>query len=338
MGEDKPGKSEDGSSTEQSAGSKVHGGERGESGGDGGEVGDGGLENGVGDERGGRGAGIIDEEYEEGEEERDGIAEESGCDEAQETPAGENEPRGVPVVGPGEEAGSTGGNGEQRCEPDEGVDDDEGNVEDHIQLFMSHSLMTLALTAHIFYSLLGAAANAVVRPFDASGGGVGQRWDVVHFADIAAHGYRWEHEFAFLPGAPLVVKYLSPLSINVMNGGLGHSADAVVAVPGAHWHRGRTPRDGVVAGAVERGDAARSDGVCRATVPLAVVPGDAVLCTTTMAAGDAVFCARNSAQVQRRLSRRICGLGILPPQSSASLCGVGCYCPPVSRPQLRGLP
>ena len=218
MGEDKPGKSEDGSSTEQSAGRKVHGGERGESGGDGGEVGNGGLENGVGDERGGRGAGIIEEEYEEGEEERDGIAEESGCGEAQETPAGENKPRGVPVVGPSEEAGSTGGDGEQRCEADEGVDDDDGNVEGHTQLFMSHALMTLALAAHVFYSLLGTAANAVLRPFDASGGGVGQRWDVVHFADIAAHGYRWEHEFAFLPGAPLVVKYLSPLSINVLNG------------------------------------------------------------------------------------------------------------------------
>ena len=113
MGEDKPGKSEDGSSTEQSAGRKVHGGERGESGGDGGEVGNGGLENGVGDERGGRGAGIIEEEYEEGEEERDGIAEEGGCGEAQETPAGENKPRGVPVVGPSEEASSTGGDGEQ---------------------------------------------------------------------------------------------------------------------------------------------------------------------------------------------------------------------------------
>ena len=30
--------------------------------------------------------------------------------------------------------------------------------------------------------------------------------------------YRWEHESEFLPGAPLVVKYLSPLLINVMNG------------------------------------------------------------------------------------------------------------------------
>jgi len=78
--------------------------------------------------------------------------------------------------------------------------------------------MTLALTAHAFYSLLAAAVNAVLRPFDASGGGVGQRWDVVHFVDIAVHGYRWEHEYAFLPGAPLVVRYLSPLSISALNG------------------------------------------------------------------------------------------------------------------------
>jgi len=55
--------------------------------------------------------------------------EESGCGEAQKRPGGEDEPGGVPVVGPGEEAGSTGGDGEERCEADEGVDDDDGNVE-----------------------------------------------------------------------------------------------------------------------------------------------------------------------------------------------------------------
>lgn len=231
MGEDQPGKSEDGGSTEQSAGRKGYGGARGESGSDGGEIGHEGLEDGVGEERWGRGTRPVEEEDNEGEEERDGIAEERGCGEAEERPGGEDEPGGVPVVGPGEDAGGAGGDGEQRFEADEGVDEDDGNVQGH----RVTGLMTLALTAHAFYSLLGAAANAVLAPFDASGGGVGQRWDVVHFADIAAHGYRWEHEYAFLPGAPLLVKYLSPLAINVVNGVLAwDTARTLLSLSRAH--------------------------------------------------------------------------------------------------------
>ena len=37
------------------------------------------------------------------------------------------------------------------------------------------------------------------------------RWDAVHFVDIAIHGYRFEHNFAFYPLLPLALRAASPL-------------------------------------------------------------------------------------------------------------------------------
>lgn len=98
--------------------------------------------------------------------------------------------------------------------------------------------MLLAFIAHLVYTVLAVVVNVVLpRPFDASGGSVGERWDVVHFVDIAVHGYRWEHEFAFLPGGPLLVRWLSPLWINAMNGVLAYdTARTLLAL--TRWHLG----------------------------------------------------------------------------------------------------
>lgn len=128
MGEDKPRECEDGSNTEEGAGREGNGGKSGNSGGEGSKVGNGGVENGVGEGRGGRGP--CEEGDEEGEEEWEGIAEEGRGSEAHEKPGSEGKPGGVPVVGPGKEAGSAGGDGEQRGEVDEGVCEDEGDHEE----------------------------------------------------------------------------------------------------------------------------------------------------------------------------------------------------------------
>jgi phosphatidylinositol glycan class V len=33
------------------------------------------------------------------------------------------------------------------------------------------------------------------------------RWDILHFLHIARHGYVFEHEWAFLPAAPWIIRY-----------------------------------------------------------------------------------------------------------------------------------
>ena len=35
------------------------------------------------------------------------------------------------------------------------------------------------------------------------------RWDAVHFVEIAKHGYQYEHQFAFFPGFPSILKMLA---------------------------------------------------------------------------------------------------------------------------------
>ncbi|KXN90202.1 GPI mannosyltransferase 2 [Leucoagaricus sp. SymC.cos] len=68
-------------------------------------------------------------------------------------------------------------------------------------------------TSRLFYTALAVAARFLLHPFDASGGDILVRWDALHFLDIAEHGYHWEHNFAFLPAGPFLLRHLSPFAI-----------------------------------------------------------------------------------------------------------------------------
>jgi phosphatidylinositol glycan class V len=39
------------------------------------------------------------------------------------------------------------------------------------------------------------------------------RWDSFHFIHIARYGYVYEHEWAFFPGTPVLIRYLPPTNI-----------------------------------------------------------------------------------------------------------------------------
>jgi phosphatidylinositol glycan class V len=89
-------------------------------------------------------------------------------------------------------------------------------------------MLTQILISRVFYSAVALAAAAFLRPFDASARSIFVRWDVLHFHNIAANGYRWEHQFAFLPAAPLLLRYLSPLAIFALNTVLAYDTTATL--------------------------------------------------------------------------------------------------------------
>lgn len=68
------------------------------------------------------------------------------------------------------------------------------------------------LSQTIFYILAYSASQLAL--FDASPNAIHSskwykpllRWDIFHFAHIAEQGYVYEHEWAFLPGLPFVLK------------------------------------------------------------------------------------------------------------------------------------
>ncbi|KAH9924477.1 glycosyltransferase family 76 protein [Fomitopsis serialis] len=60
-----------------------------------------------------------------------------------------------------------------------------------LPLFDSSSNVVLTSSDALWYQF-------AIRPF--------LRWDTFHFAHIARHGYVYEHEWAFFPGAPLVMR------------------------------------------------------------------------------------------------------------------------------------
>lgn len=45
---------------------------------------------------------------------------------------------------------------------------------------------------------------SILRPF--------VRWDAIYFLEIAQYGYTLEHQFAFFPGYPLLMRYMSRYS------------------------------------------------------------------------------------------------------------------------------
>ncbi|KAF9451270.1 glycosyltransferase family 76 protein [Macrolepiota fuliginosa MF-IS2] len=76
------------------------------------------------------------------------------------------------------------------------------------------------LASRLVYLAVALVAHAVVRPFDASADSANSiliRWDVLHFKDIADNGYHWEHQYAFLPAAPILLRYFSPVVLVLLN-------------------------------------------------------------------------------------------------------------------------
>lgn len=71
------------------------------------------------------------------------------------------------------------------------------------------TLILLTLFARAFVFSLATLCASWLPSFDSSAGkDVFTRWDVVHFAHIAQSGYTFEYEWAFLPGVPMLLRYL----------------------------------------------------------------------------------------------------------------------------------
>ncbi|KAJ7594703.1 glycosyltransferase family 76 protein [Mycena floridula] len=81
---------------------------------------------------------------------------------------------------------------------------------------MEHSLIVLAVLARVLTIGLGYLSS-LLPLFDASPKLLRLspwtqpllRWDAFHFLDIAQDGYVYEHQYAFFPGVPLVMRYLA---------------------------------------------------------------------------------------------------------------------------------
>lgn len=102
----------------------------------------------------------------------------------------------------------------------------------HARVLRSASVASAALTIILMY---GAAA---LPPFDSSPNAIlpGDsfadrlarpllRWDAFHFVHIAEHDYAYEQEWAFFPGAPLVMKTVASIS------------SLSTLLPGTHIHQ-----------------------------------------------------------------------------------------------------
>lgn len=88
-------------------------------------------------------------------------------------------------------------------------------------------MFSQVLASRVFYLAIALAAHAIVHPFDASANSVQNiltRWDVLHFKDIADNGYRWEHQYAFLPAIPFLLRHLSPFSLFLLNAALSYDS------------------------------------------------------------------------------------------------------------------
>lgn len=97
------------------------------------------------------------------------------------------------------------------------------------------------LASRLFYLLVALVAQAVVSSFDASADNAQSfttRWDVLHFKGIADNGYRWEHQYAFFPAVPLLLRHLSPFILILLNLALAYDSTLTLYKLSMH-HLGR---------------------------------------------------------------------------------------------------
>lgn len=108
-------------------------------------------------------------------------------------------------------------------------------------LYHSGMFALQILASRTFYLVVALAAQAVVIPFDASAANINSfttRWDVLHFKDIADNGYRWEHQYAFFPAVPILLRHLSPFTIFLLNSALAYDSTLTLYKLSLH-HLGR---------------------------------------------------------------------------------------------------
>ena len=95
------------------------------------------------------------------------------------------------------------------------------NVHDtsqHRRIILLCSILSRLLVASVIF------LSSLVPPFDSSHtlvissdalvarwGASTLRWDAFHFVHIAQRGYTFEYEFAFFPGAPLVIRAMAEI-------------------------------------------------------------------------------------------------------------------------------
>ncbi|KAK0461400.1 glycosyltransferase family 76 protein [Desarmillaria tabescens] len=77
---------------------------------------------------------------------------------------------------------------------------------------METTIILLTVAARLLTTFLAFLASYLPL-FDASPVKSWLRWDVFHFSHIAREGYVYEHEWAFFPGLPFVIRRIEPDSI-----------------------------------------------------------------------------------------------------------------------------
>ena len=70
-------------------------------------------------------------------------------------------------------------------------------------------MLIKAIIIRLFYLALGFFIHHAVQDYDlSSSNSAFVKWDSVYFMDIAKNGYRFEHELAFYPGLPVLIRAL----------------------------------------------------------------------------------------------------------------------------------
>ncbi|PBK91344.1 mannosyltransferase [Armillaria gallica] len=77
---------------------------------------------------------------------------------------------------------------------------------------METTIILLTVAARLLTAFLAFLASYLPL-FDASSVKSWLRWDAFHFSHIAREGYVYEHEWAFFPGLPFVIRRIEPDSI-----------------------------------------------------------------------------------------------------------------------------
>lgn len=80
-------------------------------------------------------------------------------------------------------------------------------------------ILTILIALFISYLPLfdaspSLAINAPDSPFWSRFVDIALRWDAFHYLQIAQEGYRYEHQYAFMPGLPILLHMLSSSVLN----------------------------------------------------------------------------------------------------------------------------